>query len=94
MNQPILDCRACYKRIAVRSAQGYCAECQSIYEEVMAARAKRIATQRQQSSVYSSSYAFGRPQKRVGCMARDVSDVYGFSEVDWQDALQPNEGSR
>lgn len=86
-------CWACSGYTAEVSAQGYCAECQKIHKEVTDAHALRN-TQRQPHAIVAFEPSTFKAQQRVGCLAFEAEDIDGFSEADWQDALQPNEGCR
>lgn len=69
----------------------YCAQCQAISDEVLAQREARLVRAKPITRPRANVTTSARHQRvGVGASFEDMSEF--MSEVDWQDAMHPNEG--
>ena len=87
-------CWACGERGHILNLKSlYCANCQAISDEVLAQREARRARPPPYPTPRASVSAPARQQRvGVGASYGDMADF--MNEVDWQDAMHPNEGCR
>lgn len=98
--QTHLNCACCWG--TGRLAGGiYCASCQrdcdetlGAHERRMAARNRAIVERAQERGRRAGTYDGSGHRRYVGIGPGRASDFSDFTEVDWQDALNPNEGDR